>query len=415
VGTTGPVTAALNGLDGQPTQEVPLFRLPGTTTGALLLNTTLTTTGAGTVTVKVTSLSDVAVTAEALATVRTAVPVSLDPFLCYRTRSTKGDLCAAESPVNAGGSCEVEEDCGGQSEGENDDTEETDFCAPNKFPRGLELSLADPFEDGVFALRKPVTLCNPAEVEGALLDDPTTHLRGFQIKLTKGQCSVEAPQNVGGGCRKEEECGGVSRQTDFCVAQLKFQKQKDLVITNIFHPQTGELHVDLRKPDRLVLPASKSHTEPLPPPDPATHIVDPYKCYRVKVTPRTPKFPKDLRARVVDQFDQEKLYDLKRPTRLCTPVELDGDAVKDETQNLMCYRVKATPKLCAVEAPANAGGVCKKEEDCGGVRRQTSFCQAQPKHARVKEIFISTELLPEQVDTLREEELCVPSGVSAAP
>ena len=69
--TTGPVTASLNGLDNQPAQSVPLFRLPGTTTGALLLNTDLTANGQGTVSVKVTSLSDPAITDTTTATVQT--------------------------------------------------------------------------------------------------------------------------------------------------------------------------------------------------------------------------------------------------------------------------------------------------------------------------------------------------------
>jgi hypothetical protein len=68
-----------------------------------------------------------------------------------------------------------------------------------------------------------------------------------------------------------------------------------------------------------------------------------------------------------------------------------------------------------VDAPSNAGGVCKKEEECGGVTRQTTLCAAQRKHAKVTELFVNTEVLPEQVDTLKEDELCVPSAVSTAP
>jgi len=276
------------------------------------------------------------------------------------------------------------------------------------------LTLDDPFEQGVFALRKPTNLCNPAEVDEAELDDPTTHLRGFQIKLTRGQCSAAAPRNVGSGCRKEEDCGGESWKTSYCVAQPKFRKQKNLVVTNMFHPQ-GELHVDLLHPDRLVMPASKSHTKPLPPPDPATHIVDPYKCYHVRITPRTPKFPRDLQARVVDQFEQEKLYDLKRPTRLCTPVEVEDSVVKDADISLMCYQARQTPKVCALTAPRNAGEACRLEEDCGGKQKKTNLCQAQPKFQKVKGLFVSTELLPEQVEAFKEDELCVPSTVTTTP
>lgn len=416
VSTSGPVTAALSGVNHQGIQKIDLFRLPGLSQGGIVLNTTLNALGEGKVTVKVTSLTDASLTAMAVATVRTpgGPPVmSLDPFLCYRTKSTKGDLCAADALKNVGGSCETEEDCGGQSATDDND-EETDFCVPNKFPRGEQLSLDDAFTTGVFDLRKPVTLCNPAEINVEPTDDPATHVRGFQIKLSKGQCAAESPQNVGAGCRKEEDCGGTIRQTNFCVAQPKFQKQTNLTVTNLLQPD-GVLKVDLIKPDRFVTPATKSHIEPLPPPDSATHAVDQYTCYRLKPSKGAAKFPKDLRAKVVDQFAQEKLYDLKRATRLCAPVEANGATVKDATTSLLCYQARQTAKICAASAPSNAGGVCKQEDDCGGIRRQTSFCQAQPKFQKVTELFVSTALLPEQVDTLKEEELCVPSEVSPTP
>jgi len=35
--------------------------------------------------------------------------------LSYKTRSTKGDICAEDSLENVGMTCEVEEDCGGSS------------------------------------------------------------------------------------------------------------------------------------------------------------------------------------------------------------------------------------------------------------------------------------------------------------
>jgi uncharacterized membrane protein len=68
--TNGPVTAHLIGLDGQPTQKVPVFRLPGLSTGALLLQTDLAATGQGDVTVQVHSLSDATRASTVTATVQ---------------------------------------------------------------------------------------------------------------------------------------------------------------------------------------------------------------------------------------------------------------------------------------------------------------------------------------------------------
>jgi len=115
---------------------------------------------------------------------------------------------------------------------------------------------------------------------------------------------------------------------------------------------------------------------------------------------------------VVDQFVQEKLYDLQKPTRLCAPTAVDGSPVKSAETQLMCYQVQPTPKVCGLQAPKNTDKVCGKETDCGGVQGQTTFCQAQPKHQLVTSLYVSSELLSEQVDTIKEDELCVPSEVA---
>ncbi|HTQ37661.1 MAG TPA: transglutaminase domain-containing protein [Pirellulales bacterium] len=58
VGSSGPVTAMLMGLDGQPTQSIPTFFLPGLGQGVLELMTDSITLGHGTVQVKITSLTN---------------------------------------------------------------------------------------------------------------------------------------------------------------------------------------------------------------------------------------------------------------------------------------------------------------------------------------------------------------------
>ena len=73
-GTSGPVTASLVGLDGLPTQSIPIFILPGLATGAVVLNTDLFAAGTGMVTVKVQSLSNASMTASATAMVGTPAP-----------------------------------------------------------------------------------------------------------------------------------------------------------------------------------------------------------------------------------------------------------------------------------------------------------------------------------------------------
>jgi hypothetical protein len=239
----------------------------------------------------------------------------------------------------------VEEDCGGESEGDN----ETDFCIPNKFPKGVQVSLTDQFDAaGIFTVKKPVSLCLPAEktfndiVED--INDPDTHLKGYKIK-----------------------------------PQTPHVPQTNIKVVNQF----GQLFVDTIKPDRLLAPTAKELDHPVDAPDNDAHGVDHYKCYKVKVTKGTAKFPKGIQATVVDQFNQPKLYNVKKPTRLCTPVEKSRlpngvpEPIKDDAAHLMCYQAK----------PA----------------------KGQPKHVKVTGIHVNNQFGLEQLDTIKEEELCVPS------
>ncbi len=72
IGTTGPVTASLVGLDGLPTQTIPIFRLPGLSQGVILIQADLSAIGSGTITVQVTSLSSGRLTSTAVASLATA-------------------------------------------------------------------------------------------------------------------------------------------------------------------------------------------------------------------------------------------------------------------------------------------------------------------------------------------------------
>ncbi len=71
-GTSGLVTGTFSGLDGQPTQTVPLFRLPGLATGAIPLDARLPDFGTGGVTARVNSLNTAQVNATASVTVSTS-------------------------------------------------------------------------------------------------------------------------------------------------------------------------------------------------------------------------------------------------------------------------------------------------------------------------------------------------------
>jgi hypothetical protein len=171
--------------------------------------------------------------------------------------------------------------------------------------------------------------------------------------------------------------------------------------------------VDTRQPTpesrftRLLVPSATSLTHPVGPPGP--NQMDPYHCYRVKVHTGAEPFPKNLWVTAGDEFNDSQVYRLKKPTRLCTPVEQDGEGLTQPGSNLMCYQAQPVSGICQAGAPVHVGEECKKEEDCGGTPKVTSFCEFEPKGPRVPGIFVNNQFGPEQVDAINEKELCMPS------
>jgi len=339
--------------------------------------------------------------------------IGLDHFLCYKTKSTKGDICTADAPANAGGVCEIEEDCGGNSL--DDELDETSFCVPNKFPKGLRVSLFDQREPTtrIFDVKKPVNLCAPADKSGEGIINADTHLQGYQIVLTKSRCAAGAPANAGGGCTKETDCGG-DRNTSFCVLQPRSVKQLNLSVTNQFHSPTP-LIIEALKPNRLLVPTAKNLADP--PGPPAPRDVDHYKCYQAKVSKGTPKFAPILGVVIDDQFSPAvpRVFDLKKPMRVCVAADKNGEGIKHSSAHLMCYKAVPSKKVCAAAAASNANGACTREADCGGVKGSTRFCVAQPKFQKVSGIFVDNQFVPSEVDTTKEDEFCVPSTLAESP
>jgi hypothetical protein len=202
------------------------------------------------------------------------------------------------------------------------------------------VNLADQFETKIHNVKKPLALGNPANKND---EDPDAenyphHLEAYLIKETPG-----TPLHA---------------------------KRSNLRVVNQF----GVIFVDTIKAERLLVPTAKDHvSQPPPPLDPP---VDHFKCYKVRVTPGTPKF-QARQAVIVDQFNQPKTFDVKKPTRLCNPVNKNGEGIQDPNAHLMCYQVK----------PASG----------------------QPKHIKVFGLFVNNQFGPERLGTIKEEELCLPS------
>ena len=203
--------------------------------------------------------------------------------------------------------------------------------------QAVTVTLDDQFESGSFEVKKPKALCAPANKNGEGVRDEDTHLESYLIK------------------------GAADH-----VPQIGVQ------VTDQF----GSLSVDTIKPVRILVPSTKGIGAA--PTNQLADNVDHFKCYKVRVTPGTDKFAKDVQATVVDQFEN-RLYDVKKPFRLCTPVGKNGAEIINPAGHLMCYKAKRA--------------------------------DGQPDHVKVEgQIHLSNQLgIDQRLDTVKEETLCVPA------
>ncbi|HYC54768.1 MAG TPA: lamin tail domain-containing protein [Candidatus Binatia bacterium] len=135
--------------------------------------------------------------------------------------------------------------------------------------------------------------------------------------------------------------------------------------------------VDTTKAEGLLVPAHVDPSSPPAEPVAMNHGVDFYKCYRTTVPSSSPRyFPTKAQSAFADEFE-DRSYLLRPPTRVCTPASLDGSAVKTPGRHLLCYRAS----------------------------RDKFF----PKHAPVAGVHTADVFLEDRIDTVLEQELCVPS------
>ncbi len=221
-----------------------------------------------------------------------------------------------------------------------------------------------------FTIAKGASLCAPAELNGGGQPlDPARHFRGHPEKLAKGQPTTDA------------------------IRLLP-------VVTEL-----GTVIVDVKKPLRLLAPSAKSLNGPVDP-LPGTDG-DHFNCYGVKTNkkrcasnperkckrsadcgvdgPCLTGFPKNLTVQIGDQFTgfaTPKALAVKKPSRLCFAADARGGYLQPGAL-LLCYQAK----------PA-AGA---------------------PTHEKiVGRIHLATALARERVDTVKEDELCLPAVQAGA-
>jgi hypothetical protein len=267
-------------------------------------------------------------------------------------------------------------------------------CYKARTPRGspkpdtvLDLRLEDPFEDKLFDAKKPRSLCAPAETRHASglspLLDASTHFESYRIRRSKGQDKFDrsAPGH--------QSLGVVD--------------------------QFGVITVDLIKPEGLLVPSAICDPSAETCPANAGGLdlgsigQDHFKCYKARVTRGTAS-PRGARSIAADRF-QERVYEVKKASRLCAPVNKDGQdpqAVSDP-YHLMCYLVRSPRSYCSEGSPSQlALSNCASNADCGGA---ACIRSSEPSHGAVHGLQVAntTQLSPEVLDLAGEREICVPA------
>lgn len=204
------------------------------------------------------------------------------------------------------------------------------------------VGVADPWGSGLADVRKPRSLCFPTDVAGADPDAPLhpDKLTGYMLRLSSVTPSAEPRSNV--------------------------------EVTN----PLGTLRVDLRRADAVLVPTAVDLDAP--PEAPVPPGPGRFACYKVKVTPGTPKFVPVTGVTLHDQLGTLTVH-LRRPTRLCAPLDLAGDdpGAPARSERLLCYQAKVF------------SGTAKFERRSG--------------------LFASNALGSERLDALQLSEVCVPS------
>ncbi len=125
------------------------------------------------------------------------------------------------------------------------------------------------------------------------------------------------------------------------------------------------------------MPSGKNLTGTATAPDNNTIGVDHYKCYKAKVSAGTPRFTVQT-VSVADQFQSPaKTLVLKKIKHLCTPVGVNGQAIKSPTIRLACYLAKTA--------------------------------SGQPRHTPRTGVNTNNEFGPLVFGTVKESELCIPT------
>jgi hypothetical protein len=263
-------------------------------------------------------------------------------------------------------------------------------AAGEKFYRFGPVLLSDAFQsNATLQVRQPAHLAVPASVNGAVVNDPSTHREEYLVKPRAG-----AP---------------------------RFERRSDVRVVNA----CNDLLLTVVKPVSLLVPTATSFTEVPAEPVPMANNVEHFLCYRAYAQTRLadgtrlPPFPRGIQVDATDGF-QTRRYDLLKITKLCNPVDKAGTPVLQagpgkglpkpittatrvaDAPQLVCYRARMATSFipqtgCGPTTPGDTG---------------TKIEPRQGKHLQVAALFVANQFGPERLDTIVESEICIPSQIA---
>lgn len=203
-----------------------------------------------------------------------------------------------------------------------------------------------------------------AQVRSIALDDGEPRL--YDVKRIRSLC---VPASVEGTPDAPDPVGRISYDVRRSPGQSKTQNRKGVAVQDAL----GDLVVDVLGVDALLTTATIERGEaPAAPSGNDLHL-----CHRAKATSSSADFSEGVRVHVTDEFE-DRIYDVKKPVRLCLAATVGGIPPAAPDAHVMCYKV------------VRANG--------------------EPKHEKViDELATADRFGGLQVDTRVEEELCLPA------
>ena len=199
------------------------------------------------------------------------------------------------------------------------------------------LSLSDRFGAITVDAKRAKTLCEPATI-GSAPEDPATRLLGLVVKRVGNPPAPTA---------------------------------SDLTVTDAL----GTLELDLKKPERLLVPSAIGASLPAP-----SSAVDAFSCWKAKTSQGAPKLPKGLRVTASGSLTSPaKTYDVKAVRHLCVATSLNGTPSKNPGAAFVCYRAKPV--------------------------------KGAPKHTKTTATLVTSSLGGVTLDTTADDTICLPASI----